>query len=50
MQKNKLQKALVTSKDQAGIKEIDSLLYSFLRALVYSYNISDITLRLKNNG
>ncbi|MCC6635181.1 MAG: ATP-binding protein [Chitinophagaceae bacterium] len=47
---NKFQKALVTSIDQIGVKEIDSLLFSFLPASVYSYNIGDITLKMKNNG
>lgn len=46
---NKFQKALVTSIDQIGVKEIDSLLFSFLPASVYSYNIGDITLKMKNN-
>ena len=47
---NDFQKALVTSIDQAGVKEIDSLLFSFIAASVYSYNIGDITLKMKNNG
>lgn len=46
---NKFQKALVTSIDQTGVKEIDNLLFSFLPASVYSYNIGDITLKMKNN-
>lgn len=47
---NKFQKDLVTSIDTIGVKEIDSLLFSFLPASVYSYNIGDITLKMKNNG
>ncbi|MBW7869085.1 MAG: ATP-binding protein [Brumimicrobium sp.] len=47
---NKFEKALVTSIDQTGVKEIDNLLFSFLPASVYSYNIGDITLKMKNNG
>ncbi|MBX7263658.1 MAG: DUF4143 domain-containing protein, partial [Chitinophagaceae bacterium] len=47
---NKFQKALVTSIDQIGVKEIGSLLFTFLPASVYSYNIGDITLKMKNNG
>lgn len=47
---NGFKKALVTSIDQAGVKEIDDLLFSFLPASVYSYNIGDITLKMKNNG
>lgn len=42
--------ALVTSIDQSGIKEIDNLKFTFLPASVYSYNIGDITLKMKNNG
>jgi predicted AAA+ superfamily ATPase len=44
------QKALVTSIDQAGVKEIDGLLFSFLPASVYSYNVGNITLKMKNSG
>ena len=47
---NNLQKALVTSIDQLGIKQIDNLIFSFLPASVYSYNIGDITLKMKNNN
>ncbi|MCH8555782.1 MAG: ATP-binding protein [Schleiferiaceae bacterium] len=47
---NNFQKALVTSINQSGVKEIDNLLFSFLPASVYSYNIGDITLKMKNNG
>ncbi len=47
---NNFQKALVTSIDRAGVKEIDSLLFSFLPASVYCYNIGDITLKMKNKG
>lgn len=47
---NNFQKALVTSIDQSGVKEIDSLKFTFLPASVYSYNIGDITLKMKNNG
>lgn len=46
---NGFQKALVTSIDQIGIKEIDNIKLSFLPASVYSYNIGDITLKMKNN-
>lgn len=46
---NKFQKALVTSIDKIGVNEMDSLLLSFLPASVYSYNIGDITLKMKNN-
>ncbi|MFD2598865.1 ATP-binding protein [Sphingobacterium corticis] len=45
---NSFQKALVTSIDQSGYKKIDDLLFSFLPASVYSYNIGDITLKMKN--
>jgi len=47
-QSNSFQKALVTSIDQIGVKEIDSIKLSFLPASIYSYNIGDITLKMKN--
>ncbi|HMZ94289.1 MAG TPA: DUF4143 domain-containing protein, partial [Chitinophagales bacterium] len=46
---NKFQKALVTSIDKIGVKEIDNLLFSFLPVSIYSYNIGNITLKMKNN-
>lgn len=46
---NSFQNALVTSIDQIGVKEIDNLKFSFLPASIYSYNIGDITLKMKNN-
>jgi uncharacterized protein len=45
---NHFQNALVTSIDQLGIKQIEGLLFSFLPASIYSYNIGDITLKMKN--
>lgn len=47
---NDLQKALVTSIDQLGVKEVQSLLFTFLPASVYTYNIGDITLKMKNTN
>lgn len=47
---NNFQKALVTSIDQSGVKQIDNLAFSFLPVSVYSYNIGDITLKMKNNN
>ncbi len=47
---NSFQKALVTTIDQAGVKVVDNLSLSFLPASVYSYNIGDITLKMKNNN
>lgn len=44
---NNFQKALVTSIDESGVKQIDDLALSFLPASVYSYNIGDITLKMK---
>lgn len=46
---NHLKKALVTSIDRLGIKQIESLVFSFLPASVYCYNIGDITLKMKSN-
>lgn len=47
---NDLDKALVTSIDQTGVKNIDNLVFSFLPASVYSYNIGDITLKMKTTS
>ena len=44
---NFFKKALVTSIDQTGVKMIDELSLSFVPASVYSYNIGDITLKMK---
>ncbi|WP_230383810.1 ATP-binding protein [Pedobacter endophyticus] len=46
---NSFDKALVTSIDQFGIKTVDNLSFSFLPASVYSYNVGDITLKMKNS-
>jgi len=47
---NHFKYALVTSIDQSGIKQIDELQFSFLPASIYSYNIGDITLKMKNQN
>ncbi|MCU0327352.1 MAG: ATP-binding protein, partial [Chitinophagales bacterium] len=47
---NHLKNALVTSIDQLGIKQIEGLFFSFLPASIYSYNIGDITLKMKNQN
>ncbi len=47
---NSFKRALVTSIDQLGVKKTDDLAFSFLPASVYSYNIGDITLKMKNNA
>jgi hypothetical protein len=47
---NDLNRALVTSIDQSGVKQLDDLLFSFLPASVYCYNIGDITLKAKNQN
>ena len=47
---NNFKNALVTSIDQLGIKQIEGLLFSFLPASIYSYNIGDITLKMKNQN
>lgn len=46
---NNFKQALVTSIDQSGVKQINNLVFSFLPASVYSYNIGDITLKMKTN-
>lgn len=45
---NSFQNALVTSLDKIGVKKIESLLLTFLPAAVYTYNIGEITLKMKN--
>jgi predicted AAA+ superfamily ATPase len=45
---NYFQTALVTSIDQLGAKNVKELVLSFLPASVYTYNIGDITLKMKN--
>jgi len=45
---NQFTNALVTSLDQSGVREIESLRFTFLPAAVYTYNIGDITLKMKN--
>ena len=47
---NNFRNSLVTTIDQTGIKTIDSLSFSFLPASVYSYNIGDITLKMRNSN
>lgn len=44
---NGFQNALVTTIDQTGVKETDGLQFSFVPASVYSYNIGEITLKMK---
>ncbi len=44
---NSFQTALVTSIDQSGIKQVDDISLTYLPASVYSYNIGDITLKMK---
>ena len=45
---NNFETALVTTIDQHGLKIVDRLRLTFLPASVYSYNIGDITLKMKN--
>jgi len=45
---NDFDKALVTSIDQLGLKKLDTLHLTFLPASIYTYNIGDITLKMKN--
>jgi hypothetical protein len=44
---NELDKALVTTIDLQGLKKMESLQFTFLPAAVYTYNIGDITLKMK---
>lgn len=45
---NNFNKALVSSIDELGVKEIDNLFFTFIPASIYCYNIGDFTLKLKN--
>ncbi len=45
---NSINKSLVTSIDQLGVKTIEEISLSFLPASIYCYNIGDITLKMKN--
>lgn len=47
---NALDKALVTTIDQQGLKNLESLQFTCLPAAVYTYNIGDITLKMKNTN
>lgn len=44
---NDLETALITTIDQQGNKQVDNLMFTFLPASVYTYNIGDITLKKK---
>jgi uncharacterized protein len=46
-QANSLQTALVTSIDQSGVKKVDDLIFTFLPAAVYTFNIGNTTLKMK---
>ena len=45
---NGFQKAMVTTIDSMGLKVVDSLAFTFLPAAIYTYNIGDITLKIKS--
>lgn len=47
---NSFNAALVTSIDQIGTKTIAGIEFSFLPASIYTYNIGDITLKMKNTN
>ncbi len=47
---NLFETALVTSIDQSGVKAVGDLAFSFLPASLYTYNIGDITLKMKNSN
>ena len=46
---NHFQNALVTSIDRQGTKSVEGLLFSFIPASIYCYNIGEITLKMRNN-
>jgi predicted AAA+ superfamily ATPase len=47
---NGFEKALVTSIDAQGVKKIETVQFTFLPASVYTYNIGDITLKMKTGN
>lgn len=47
---NHFKKALVTSVDQLGEKQVEGLWFSFVPAALYCYNIGEITLKMKNQS
>ena len=47
---NDFKKALVTSLDQYGVKEIGDLRFTFVPSSLYAYNIGENTLRTKNTA
>lgn len=47
---NDLTHALVTSIDQIGTRAVEGLTFTFVPASLYSYNIGDITLKMKSSG
>jgi predicted AAA+ superfamily ATPase len=44
---NQFEKALVTTIDEIGTKKLEGIRLSFLPASLYSYNVGDITLKIK---
>ena len=46
---NDFHSALVTSINEAGVREIDDLKFTYLPASVYAYNIGEKTIRMKND-
>src|SRR5690554_4101704 len=47
---NNFKSSLVTSIDKQGTKEINDLLFTFVPASVYAYNIGENTLRMKTSN
>ena len=47
---NELEAAVVTSIDLFGTKELEQLRLTFLPSSIYTYNIGDITLKMKNTN
>lgn len=47
---NNFKSSLVTSIDKLGVKEISDILFTFLPASVYAYNIGDNTLKMKTTN
>ena len=47
---NKLISAVITSIDQLGQKDLDTIKFTFIPASIYAYNIGDITLKMRTSN
>ncbi|MEZ4899907.1 MAG: ATP-binding protein [Saprospiraceae bacterium] len=47
---NKFKSAVITSIDQLGQKDLDTIKFTFIPASIYAYNIGDITLKMRTSN